>query len=372
MSNAKQGEPVQRLLIGTTNPSPEGGVGKGVYVAQFQDGSLSEPVLAVEAPSPGFLAMGPDGLLFAEQSPAARNGQAATYRVGEGTVIVPLHAADAGGEGSCHICVTPDGRCAVVANYSGGSVASFRAEADGSLRQATFLQFAPDEHGPVASRQEKSHCHCATVAPGGAFVLVNDLGLDRIHILQLEHKTGRLLPHSPSHWASIPGAGPRHILCHPNGQWIYSINELSCTVDQLLWNATDGTLQTLSTIGTLPPGDTAHEPRACELVFSNDLRFLYGSNRVSESFVVYALDAKTGALTLVQHLDNPGVESRHIAIDPGGRWFLSANQFSGDVSVFPIDTTTGRLGQRSARIAVDGASCLLFAGTAAAWAQEKG
>ncbi len=351
----------RRLIIGTTNPQPTSGAGRGIYVAEFHDGALIEPVLAIEVRSPGFLAMAPDGQLFAEQSPSEGNAEAATYRVGGGADIVPLGMADAGDPGSCHISITADGRCAFVANYSGGSVASFRAAPDGVLQQASFIQFPPDEHGPVASRQDKSHCHCVTVAPGGEFLLVNDLGLDRIHIFRLDHATARLLPHTPSHWASAPGAGPRHIVCHPNGTWIYCINEVNCTVNQLLWNAAEGTLTTLETITTLPAGDTAHEPRASELAFAKDLRFLYGSNRVSETFVVYALDPQSGAPRLVQHLDNPGVESRHIVVDPDGRWLLSANQFSSDVSVFPIDTATGRLGPRSSSIAVDGASCLLFA-----------
>ena len=360
MPSESQEEP-QRLLIGTTNPSPKGGAGKGIYVSELHNGTLAEPVLAVEARSPGFLAMAPGGLLFAEQSPATGNGQAATYRLGAGTEIVPLDTGDAGGEDTCHIGISHDGRCAVVANYASGSVASFHADADGTLQRASLLEFPPYEHGPVVSRQDKSHCHCATVAPGGDFVLVNDLGLDRIHIFRLDRETADLLPHAPSLWASAPGAGPRHIVCHPNGVWIYCINEVNCTVNQLLWNAAEGTLKTLSVIGTLPPGDTAHEPRACELAFAKDLRFLYGSNRVSETFVVYAIDPQSGALSLVHHRDNPGVESRHIAVDPSGRWFLSANQFSGDVLVFPIDTVTGELGPCSAKIAVCGASCLLFA-----------
>ncbi len=361
MAAAEATTPSQRLLIGTSNPSPNGGEGKGIYVSHFADGALTEPVLAVEVSSPGFLAMGPDGLLFAEESPVNGHGQAATYRVVDDTSIVPLDNASSGGPGTCHVCITPDGRCVAVANYDGGSIASFRAKPDGALQQASFIQFPPDEHGPVASRQDKSHCHCVTVAPGGNFLLVNDLGLDRIHIFRLDHATAKLLPHTPSHWSSAPGAGPRHIVCHPNGKWIYCINEVNCTTNQLLWNQTDGTLATLATISTLPEGDTTNEPRASELVFSKDLRFLYGSNRVSDTFVVYALDPQTGAPTLVHHCPNPGTESRHIAIDASGQWFLSANQFSGDVSVFPIDTSTGKLGTRSSSIAVEGASCLLFA-----------
>lgn len=348
----------QRLLIGTTNTSASGGEGKGIYVSEFRDGTLSAPVLAVATRSPGFLAMAPHGLLYAEQAPAKGNAEAASFDVGKGADIKPLSHADAGDPGACHVGITEDGRCVFVASYGGGNVASFTATAEGLLQRASFIQFPPDEHGPTKF-QKTSHAHSAIPSPGGGFVLVNDLGLDRIHVFRLDHATAKLLPHTPSHWASAAGAGPRHLALHPNGEWIYCINELDNTVNQLLWNETDGTLTTLATVSTLPhPYPDAH---ACELVFSKDVRFLYASNRFLEGFAVYAIDAATGGLTAVQYPQNPGKQSRHIAIDATGKWFLSANQFSGDVSVFPIDTSTGKLGQSSSSIAVDGASCLLFA-----------
>ncbi|MGI4757432.1 MAG: lactonase family protein [Janthinobacterium lividum] len=350
-----------RLLIGTSNTSDDGGAGKGIYVADFQDGVLSAPLLAVETRSPGFLATAPHGLLYAQTSPEGGNAEAVSYRLEGGTAIHPIDHADAGDPGGCHIGVSRDGRCVFVANYSGGNVASFAATKDGKLRRASFIQFPPTEHGPVASRQEKSHAHSAITSPDGNYVLVNDLGLDRIHVFRLDHATAQLMPHTPSHWSSAPGAGPRHLACHPNGKWIYCINEVGNTVDQLLWNATDGTLRTLGTVSTLPTDVPTPGAHACELVFAKDLRFLYASNRTYEGFAVFALDAATGSLTPIQHIANPGKESRHLAIDPSGRWFLSANQFSGDVSVFPIDTATGMLGERKSSIQVGGASCLLFA-----------
>lgn len=350
-----------RLLIGTSNTAANGGAGRGIYVAEFQDGILSAPVLAVETRSPGFLATAPHGLLYAQTAPEGKNSDAASYRLDAGTAIHGIDHADAGDAGGCHIGVSRDGRCVFVANYGGGNVASFAATKDGRLRRATFIQFPPTEHGPRADRQEKSHAHSAVTSPDGNYVLVNDLGLDRIHVFRLNRATAELMPHTPSHWSSAPGAGPRHLACHPNGKWIYCINEVNNTVDQLLWNASEGSLRTLGTVSTLPPDTPTPGAHACELVFAKDLRFLYASNRTYEGFVVFALDAATGSLTPMQYISNPGKESRHLAIDPSGKWFLSANQFSGDVSVFPINTTTGNLGERRGLIEVAGASCLVFA-----------
>ena len=353
----------QRLFIGTSNPSAHGGKGAGIYTASFQGGKLSEPELAVAASSPSFLAVVPGKhtpIYAVLGGDAAGSSAAASYAVST-SPLRPISNASANGDGGCHISVSADGLAVLVANYSGGSVASFRADAAGNLAQASFVQFPPDQHGPVKDRQEKAHAHSALVSPDGNFVFVNDLGLDRIHVFRLDRATSKLLPHQPDHWASAPGAGPRHLVFHPNGKWVYCINELNSTIDQLQWNPTHGVLTTKSTVHTLPPGVKADETRACEMVFSRDLRFLYASNRVHESFAVFAVDATTGSLSVVQELPNPGKEARHIAIDPSGKWFLSANQFSGDVSVFPVDTATGKLSPRSSKVDLAGPSCLLFA-----------
>ena len=357
----------RRLLIGTSNPTESGGTGEGIFAASFRSGQLGAPTLLAQAISPSFLALPrADHPLFAVLGGDGNQSQAASYALSQaethGTSLKPIDTAGSGGGGGCHISTTLDGRCVFVANYGGGSVASFLADAAGKLTRASFIRFPPDEHGPMQDRQEGSHAHSALVSPDGNFVLVNDLGLDRIHVFGLDRKTAKLLPHKPDRWVSEPGSGPRHLVMHPDGKWIYCICELNSTVVQLEWNAIEGTLTTKTVVSTLPAGADPAQARACEMVFSKDLRFLYASNRRgSESFTVFAVDSATGALTQVQNRKNPGHEARHIAIDPSGRWFLTANQFSGDVTVFALDTASGRLGDTVSTIRVNGASCLVFA-----------
>ncbi len=356
-ANAQAGGP--RLLIGTSNPSASGGHGEGIFVAEFAGGKLTQPRLWIKAPSPSFLAVPAAGKpVFAVLGGDDSLSAAASYDIAAASV---LGRASSGGAGGCHVGVSKDGRTVLVANYGGGSAASFAADAGGRLTEASFVQFPPDQHGPVADRQEQSHAHSTLVSPDGDFVFVNDLGLDRIHIFRLDRVTSKLMPNKPDHWAAASGSGPRHLVYHPNGRWIYCIHELNSTIAQLQWNSTHGVLTTKNVVSTLPAGTAAPQARACEMVFSKDARFLYASNRVHESFAVFSVHAATGALTLIQERLNPGREARHMAVDPSGRWFLSANQFSGDISVFPLDTATGKLGERSSSVALPGPSCLLFA-----------
>ena len=62
--------------------------------------------------------------------------------------------------------------------------------------------------GPVPDRQDASHPHGAIVDPTGRFVLVPDLGMDRIHIFKISPSNGRLQPQAPL--LVKPGTGPRH------------------------------------------------------------------------------------------------------------------------------------------------------------------
>jgi 6-phosphogluconolactonase len=345
----------ERIFLGTS-----GNDGRGVYAATFdtETGLLSEPALAAELPKASFLSF--DGrdegrLLAISQVPGAPAGEVACFHAAEAK-LSEVHRASTQAPGAVHLSAR--GSCVVVANYVGGSAASFHMDADGTLHPASFFQFNAADHGPDAKRQDHAYAHAADITLDGGYVLINDLGLDRIHIFQLDPLTAKMTPHAE--WRSAPGAGPRHLALHPNGKWIYNINEMGCTIDQLDWDPGAGTLKTLQTVDTLPAGVSKTDVRACDVIFSKDLRFLYAANRVHEDFVVYALNATTGALTEIHRLANPGKEARHIAIDPSGRWFLAANQFSNEISVFPIDTETGRLGERATSTPISNPSCLLF------------
>ena len=351
---------MQTLLIGTS-----GRGSKGIYRARFdgQTGIITTPQLVAESPSPSFIArsIALHPALYAVAGGDGGNAQAIAYRIdgAEAQKLSLVSTADAGGAGGCHISVHPDGRSVFIANYTAGSVASFHVAADGTLTRASVIAFPSDGHGPVADRQSKSFAHSALPSPDGGYVLVNDLGLDCIHIFGLDRASAKLSPHGK--WQAHPGSGPRHLAPHPNGRWIYSINELSSTVDLLYWDAGKGVLTAHSSIATLPAGTNDREARACELVFSPDLRFLYASNRHQESFAVFSIDPGSGELNLIQIEANRSRESRHMTIDATGRWLISANMFSDNIAVIARDATTGRLSEQVSSVALGAPSCLLFA-----------
>ena len=365
---AAQGQEAKLKVIGRVLIGTSGRGSKGIYSAYLgPDGVLSTPALVARAENPSFLAApqmyGGDGFVFAVTQPEERNSSASSFvhepmQDTPGETLPHVSDASSTSPGGCHVSATKDGRCVFVANYGGGSLASFRADAQGRLTLATLRAYPPDGHGPEKDRQMGSHVHSVQPAPGEGFVLASDLGLDRIHILRLDRATAKLTPHGE--FLARPGSGPRHMVAHSNGKWIYSINELNSTIDLLDWDAAAGTLKLRTIVGTLPHFVDPVGKRACELVFLPGEQFLYAANRVYEDFAVFAVNPQTGVPTNVQHLANTGKESRHIAVDPLGQYFLSADQFSDDVTVYAIDAATGRLGAKTSSVRVGGPSCLVF------------
>ncbi|HZY61992.1 MAG TPA: lactonase family protein, partial [Edaphobacter sp.] len=240
-SKANQGE---LLLVGTQTS----GGSKGIYSYRFDEttGELKQTGLAAAIADPTFLALAPGGkrLYAATETDtfAGKHGGGITgFDLEPATGhLTEINGVPTGGTGTCHVAVDHTGHCAFAANYSGGSAASFHLDSNGRLSDAvSFFQY--EGHGPNADRQEKAHAHRVTVSPENKFLLINDLGLDKIHIYKLDASTAKLTPNNPPAWKSAPGAGPRALRFHPNGKLAYCVNELASTVDVLRWNGEHGT-----------------------------------------------------------------------------------------------------------------------------------
>ena len=89
-------------------------------------------------------------------------------------------------------------------------------------------------------------------------------------------------------------------------------------------------------------------------------KFLYGSNRGHDSIAVFAIDKKSGKLTLIEHEPTQGKIPRNFNIDPTGKFLLAANQDSDTVVVFRIDQKTGKLEASGEEIEVPMPVCVKF------------
>ena len=271
-----------------------------------------------------------------------------------------LNEHSAGGAGPCHLTVDPDGKCVLVANYGGGSVAALPLSGDGRLgAPAVVAQHAGSSVNPT--RQKGPHAHGIYVAPGKRFALTPDLGLDQVLIYRFDAAKPGLTPNSPAFAKLAPGAGPRHLAFHPGGKYVYVINEMLCTMTAFSYDAQRGEMKELQTVSTLPPGETVRQGYStAEVTVHPNGKYLYGSNRGHNSIVVYAIDAKTGQLRQIENTPTQGRAPRHFAIDPTGTWLLAENQGSDTVAVFRIDVDTGRLAATGQILDVPVPVCAVF------------
>lgn len=201
-------------------------------------------------------------------------------------------------------------------------------------------------HGPNPDRQESAHAHSARFTSDSRFLLVNNFGLDQILIYRVDPLTAVLTPHSTPVWAAKPGSGPRHIAFHPNGRWIYCLNELDSTVEILQWDSKAGTVTSAGRVSSLPKNFPPGKAFSGEIQVSPDGRNLYIGNRVaSDTMAVFRIEKAGGGLTLIQLANNGGRNTRHFAIDPTGRWLILCEIASNTVVILERSASTGRLSE---------------------------
>lgn len=352
----------KRVFIGTYTRKTS----HGIYAYHWlpESGELTEIGLAATTPDPSFLALSPDGKnLYAvnehDPAPGTESGTVSAFSIqdAEGKLAL-LNTVPSGGTAPCNMAVDHTGRALFVANYTSGSVSSYQILGDGKL-SSHVVNIHYSGHS-VGVRQQSAHTHCTTVSPDNRFLLVNDLGLDRIMVYRISPQTAELTPNDPPFYSALPGSGPRNFTFHPNGKWAYSLNEIASTIDGLHWDTEKGTLTRFQNISTLPHGFSATNTAATVLVHPNG-RFVYASNRGHDSIVVYSVDPATGALTLLQHISCEGKTPRNFILDSSGRWVLIANQDSANIVVLQCNAKTGHLASTGRQYALDSPVCIIFA-----------
>ena len=179
------------------------------------------------------------------------------------------------GTAACYFFVDRSNRSVVIANYLTDSVASFAMGDDGSLSKVTsFGQYNGSSVNP--SRQAVPYAHCIVIIPDNRFAYTADLGMDQIVSCRLDADTLQLLPNRQPFVSTFPGAGPQHLTFHPNGRWMYVINEIGNSVTQFGYDAQFGMLIEQATISTLPK-DFDGTSHFADLKIAPDGHFLYGT-----------------------------------------------------------------------------------------------
>ncbi|WP_134680553.1 lactonase family protein [Paracoccus ravus] len=358
-----------RLFIGALNretPYFQGARGDGLSVYAFDEEALTFRRLAhfPDIENPTYLSVTPDGRHVYANSEVAewREGLVTAFSYESDTDRLDyLNTQPTLGSIAAHNMISRDGKRLYVANYavgSGGpdqSLTVFDIRMDGTLSPA-IASVAHRGSGPNPERQERSHAHSVTEILQGGRVIVADLGTDTLVTYRIATDgTPERLASTPT----APGAGPRHIALHPNGRFVFVMNELDSTVTAHALDPETGILTLIDSQPAVPDEARAHN-HCSDIQISPDGRFLYGGNRGHDSIAVLEVSG-TGTLTPRGFAPSGGATPRHLALTPTGRHLLVANQNADRVSILARDAETGALSDTGKFIPIGTPMCVKFA-----------
>lgn len=232
-----------------------------------------------------------------------------------------------------YVSTSLDGQCLLTSSYGEDLIAVNAIEANGLV--GPTLQ--------VLNTPRQAHAICP--APDGQHVWVSCLGADQLLCYQLDsapdHAAAPLSPEPVLHHPCRAGSGPRHLAFHPNGRWLFVINELDGSVDGLALGEGSKPPTPLSHARILPP-DLSAEPWSAELRISGDGQWLFATDRRAATLSALRIDTATGQLTLVDCLQTDALP-RSFALSPDGLTLFVASQETGRLSIMGFEPATGRM-----------------------------
>lgn len=350
------------VYIGTyTNRGSE-----GIYICRFNQLTGEMTLIGTQkgVTNPSFLAVDPGKMmLFAVNEVGELNGikggGVSAFTINQQTGLLNfINQQSSGGAGPCHLTVNSDGSLVLVGNYSGGSLSLLPVMQDGSLGQVKdFIQHTGS--GINLKRQEAPHVHCLLLDQANRYLLVTDLGTDKIIIYPVNKEKGEINKIDARAVSLQAGAGPRHMSFSPDEKFLYVINELNSTLTAFKYDRIEGKLEEIQTLSTVP-AEFSGENNPADIHVHPSGKFLYGSNRGHNSIVVYKRDQETGMLSLIETVSTMGKNPRNFAIDPAGNFLLAANQNTGNIVTFNIDLQTGRLKPAGSPVEIPTPVCIRF------------
>ena len=342
------------LLVGTYTR----GKSTGIHVYDFnkKDGSV-KLIDSVQTSNPSYLAVAPNQKFVYAVSETVRgnhSGRLRAFAFDHNTGrLTYINDQLSRGDNPCYIAIDKTGKWIAVSNYSSGTLAVLPIKNDGSLGEA-IDSFQHGGRGVNAQRQEAPHVHSTVFSPDNKYLLVQDLGIDKIIIYSFNDKTGAVAPKDSVKLKD--GSGPRHFVFHPNGKWAYLVQEMAGTVTAFSYRK--GQLKMNQTISTLPENFNQYFSSA-DIHVSHDGKFLYASTRDSSNTIaIYKIDSKTGKLSILGHQSTLGKTPRNFNFDPSGDYLLVANQNSYSIIIFKVDHQTGMLTDTGNRIDVGNPVCI--------------
>lgn len=337
------------------------GKNNGIYIYRFdQNTGESEFVSKTDVDNPSYHVFSKDGqFLYAvlenEEAPSYVN--IFTYDRKEES-LTQIDSVISGDKGSCYVTIDKDNKHVLTANYGGGSISVFDLDDNGQFYKMSQLIVFKGQ-GVHPERQNMPHIHCVEFSPDNKYLFATDLGTDKIYQMKINYdcrecETDFVIYETVKFAKVADGSGPRHIVFHPNGEYLYLINELSDTVVVFSY---DG--KNISQIQEIP-AITNDAGGGGDIVITPDGKYLYGSVRLKDDGIaIFKVHPDNGTLEKIGY-QLSGEHPRNLRITPNGKYLLASCRDSDVIEVYRINNKNGLLEKTENSIAIEKPSCIKF------------
>lgn len=317
--------------------------GSAVYVSGLS--GISNPTFIYPSPDKKFVyAVGED------QAPDIPSANTLAFNAENGTLTL-LNSQINQGDCPCNIILSPDGQYVYTSNYFGENINEYHVDSQGLLEPGRAIGFEGSSIDP--ERQTHPYIHAANFTRDGKFLLIDDLGTDRIHIfptpgpVSLDNMKDLEIP---------AGVGPRHLCFNAEGDRAYLLGELSGDVVTISYNAEAADFNVIQTLRC----DSLGAGGSADVHISPDGRFVYTSHRLKgDGISILAVNPEDGTLTKVGYQDT-GIHPRNFAISPNGKFLLVACRDTNEVQIFARDVESGLLTNTGNKIEMERPMCVQF------------
>lgn len=342
------------LFVGTYTNSCDS---KGIYVFDF-DTQTADFVLKNSTDkviNPSYLSLSEDKKFVYSVNENGAESHVSVFGFDATTNTIHfINQQNSKGADPCYII--DDQKNVLVANYSGGTISVFKKNPDGSLTDAKqVIQLFGKSINP--KRQEKSHAHMIQFSPDKEYVLVTDLGVDKVYIYKYNPNSSNKMLVFREFIKVKEGSGPRHFTFSKNGNYLYLLQELNAGLT--VFKFENGRLNKIQETKLVNP-DFTGQNGAAAIQISPDGNFLYATNRGSVDEIVCFEIAENGLLHYKFSKSTLGKTPRNFAIDPDGNFLLVGNQNSDYITIFRINKANGELLETGKKIEVCAPVCLVF------------
>ncbi|MDD4993391.1 MAG: lactonase family protein [Paludibacter sp.] len=342
-----------RLLIGTYTNT---GKSEGIYTYEIDLDKFvfTQKSVAKEMVNPSYLALTTDKKYVYAVSESGTASKTGAFAFDEPLGKLSfINSSDTHGSGPCFVSATK--HHVITANYNGGSISVFGRNENGSLTDVLqLIQHVGGSIDPI--RQTAPHVHQVKFTLDGKYLLVNDLGTDKVTVYSYNPNAKSDILVAYDSIQVKAGSGPRHLTFSEDGKRVYLLQEMDGTITVLKLDK--GKLTKLQETTVVKKTDI--ETGAADIHLSPDERFLYATNRGTANDISCFSVTKNGTLTFVQQYLTGGVGPRNFSLTPDGKYLLIGNQRTDNITIFKRNTKTGELTNTGKSLEVGAPVCLIF------------